>query len=174
MLMHGFKEYSHINGYFGKPTKLRISEPSMFEILTWNEETTKENREGKIEGKNCCNCSCKCSQAGPSAQKERKSTGLNNCHPSVKKLKEEDSRKVEQQLKQSKDTKSIQNRQHKSPDGQSKSQVQARLKTAGAKQQPKSVKIMTSAAKLPKFIGEALQQQAERAQEPIETKEKLI
>lgn len=28
--------YNFQNGYFGKPTKQRNLEPSMFEILTWN------------------------------------------------------------------------------------------------------------------------------------------
>lgn len=175
LFMQGLKEYSHVNGYFGKPTKLRTSEPSMFEILTWNEQSTKDNWEGKNEGKNCCNCSCKCNQAGPSVEKETKSspTPQNNGQPSMKKLKEDESRKVDQQLKSNKDTKQIQNREHRSPD-QQKSQVQVRPKSAGAKQQPKSVKIMTSPAKLPKFIGEALKHQAERVEEPIEVKEKLI
>lgn len=30
--------YSFLNGYFGKPTKMRTSEPTMFEILTWNDD----------------------------------------------------------------------------------------------------------------------------------------
>lgn len=71
----------------------------------------------------------------------------------MKKLKEDESRKIDQMLKSNKDAKPTQNREHRSPDVQQKSHIKVRPNSAGAKQQSKSVKIMTSPAKLPKFIG---------------------